>query len=106
MRQKSMSAIPERTARARRRTWRSVVLLVVVAVVGVLVAAQPASAAATDKWLIYAEAGFPSNCLDVTGGSTANSAIIQQYTCHEGTNQQWYMKSFGSTDYWQIQNVK
>jgi glucosylceramidase len=29
-------------------------------------------------------------CLDVTGRSTANGAVIQQWTCNGGTNQEWY----------------
>jgi hypothetical protein len=28
-------------------------------------------------------------CLDVAGGSTADHAVIQQFTCHGGANQRW-----------------
>ena len=28
-------------------------------------------------------------CLDVTGASTANSALVELWTCNNGTNQQW-----------------
>jgi hypothetical protein len=28
-------------------------------------------------------------CLDVTGRSTANGAVVQQWTCNGGTNQEW-----------------
>jgi hypothetical protein len=28
-------------------------------------------------------------CLDVTGASTANGALVTLYTCHGGTNQAW-----------------
>ena len=31
-----------------------------------------------------------NKCLDVTDRSTANGAIIQQYTCNGGTNQEWF----------------
>ena len=29
-------------------------------------------------------------CLDVTGRSTANGAVLQQWTCNGGTNQEWF----------------
>jgi len=39
----------------------------------------------------YTVVNLNSNkCLDVTGRSTANGAVIQQYTCNGGTNQEWY----------------
>ena len=39
----------------------------------------------------YTVVNLNSNkCLDVTDRSTANGAIIQQYTCNGGTNQEWY----------------
>jgi hypothetical protein len=34
-------------------------------------------------------------CLDVSGVSTANGAIIQQWTCGSGTNQRWRMQDMG-----------
>ncbi|MFJ3669007.1 RICIN domain-containing protein [Streptomyces sp. NPDC090106] len=38
-------------------------------------------------WLVKARA--TGECLDVNGGSTANSAAIITYTCNGATNQQW-----------------
>lgn len=39
----------------------------------------------------YTVVNLNSNkCLDVTDRSTANGAIIQQYTCNGGTNQEWF----------------
>ena len=29
------------------------------------------------------------NCLDITGASTANGALIEEWTCNGGANQQW-----------------
>ncbi|MBS2966867.1 RICIN domain-containing protein, partial [Actinocrinis puniceicyclus] len=28
-------------------------------------------------------------CLDVTGASTANGALVELWTCNGGSNQQW-----------------
>ncbi len=28
-------------------------------------------------------------CLDVTGASTANGAVVELWTCNGGSNQQW-----------------
>ncbi|MFI2431740.1 RICIN domain-containing protein [Streptomyces sp. NPDC018693] len=37
----------------------------------------------------YVRASHSGKCLDVKGGSVANGATVQQWTCHGGTNQQW-----------------
>jgi len=36
-------------------------------------------------------------CMDIVGGSLADQAVVQQYTCHGGPNQQWYLIPFGSS---------
>ncbi|WP_437954644.1 RICIN domain-containing protein [Sorangium sp. So ce119] len=28
-------------------------------------------------------------CLDVVSGSTADAAVVKQYSCNSGANQQW-----------------
>ncbi len=33
--------------------------------------------------------GINGKCLDITGGSTANGALIEEWTCNGGSNQQW-----------------
>ncbi len=33
--------------------------------------------------------GINGKCLDITGGSTANGALIEEWTCNGGANQQW-----------------
>ena len=39
----------------------------------------------------YTVVNLNSNkCLDVTGRSTANGAVVQQWTCNGGTNQEWF----------------
>ncbi|HKT05966.1 MAG TPA: RICIN domain-containing protein [Rugosimonospora sp.] len=40
-------------------------------------------------------------CADVTGGSTANSAAVIQYTCSGATNQQWRLQNLNN-GYYQI----
>lgn len=37
-----------------------------------------------------------SQCLDVTGASTASGALIEQYSCNGQTNQQWVLKPVGA----------
>lgn len=32
-------------------------------------------------------------CLDVVNASTADGANVQQFTCHRGANQRWYIRS-------------
>ena len=36
-------------------------------------------------------------CLDVTAASTADGAAVIQYTCGSGTNQQWQVRTVGSS---------
>ncbi|MEV0325841.1 RICIN domain-containing protein [Micromonospora echinospora] len=31
-------------------------------------------------------------CLDVSGGSTANGAPVQLWSCNNGSNQQWRLR--------------
>src|SRR3954453_20706122 len=38
-------------------------------------------------------------CADVAGVSTANGAIVHQWTCHGRANQQWTLKSVSSGVY-------
>ncbi|WP_448316483.1 RICIN domain-containing protein [Streptomyces sp. CO7] len=48
------------------------------------------------QWSVTASGGYvqlksraTGECLDVNGGSTANSAALITYTCNNGSNQQW-----------------
>jgi hypothetical protein len=43
-------------------------------------------------------------CLDVAGPSTANGAIVQQYGCHGGDNQLWYLDRNYTDGAWRIRN--
>ena len=44
-------------------------------------------------------------CLDVNGGSTADGANVQQWTCNGGTNQRWRVEDAGG-GYSRLVNVK
>ncbi|MBC9730383.1 RICIN domain-containing protein [Streptomyces sp. TRM68367] len=35
-------------------------------------------------------------CADVASSSTANGATLQQWSCHDGTNQQWTLRDLGN----------
>lgn len=35
-------------------------------------------------------------CLDVTGGSTASGALVEQYSCNGGANQEWILTPIGA----------
>ena len=43
-------------------------------------------------------------CVDVTNRSTANGALIQQWDCTRGSNQQWEIRALGQSGYFQIVN--
>jgi len=50
----------------------------------------------TQQWSVTTSGSYvllksraSGECLDVNGGSTANSAALITYTCNGGTNQQW-----------------
>ncbi|MFD5775054.1 RICIN domain-containing protein [Streptomyces fungicidicus] len=54
------------------------------------------ASATAQQWSVTATGSYVNvrsratgECLDVNGGSTANSAAIITYTCNGGTNQQW-----------------
>jgi Ricin-type beta-trefoil lectin domain-like len=34
-------------------------------------------------------AGIDGQCLDITGGGTANGALTEEWTCNGGASQQW-----------------
>ena len=38
-------------------------------------------------------------CLDVQGNNTNNGAVIQQFSCNGGQNQQWFLRSAGNGFY-------
>ncbi|WP_437995713.1 RICIN domain-containing protein [Sorangium sp. So ce185] len=38
-------------------------------------------------------------CLDVNGASTADGAVVHQWTCNGGSNQEWLLQSAGGGYY-------
>ncbi|MFE1322897.1 non-reducing end alpha-L-arabinofuranosidase family hydrolase [Kitasatospora phosalacinea] len=78
--------------RSSRRTRLPALLTAVVAAVAALAAmlvAGPAQAASTGA-LKSVSSG---RCLDVSGGSQTDGALLQIYDCWNGTNQQWTLTS-------------
>ncbi|MFC8722425.1 non-reducing end alpha-L-arabinofuranosidase family hydrolase [Kitasatospora sp. NPDC057198] len=79
--------------RSSRRTRLPALLTAVVAAVAALAAmlvAGPAAQAATTGALKSVSSG---RCLDVSGGSQSDGALLQIYDCWNGTNQQWTLTS-------------
>ncbi|MBX7267656.1 RICIN domain-containing protein [Micromonospora sp. Llam7] len=93
-----------RTAGTRRRGWRSGLAVVAAAVVaaGTLVAvnATGASAATVDTSAWYVLVNRQSGkALDVVGSATNDGARINQWTRHDGANQQWQFVDSGGGYY-------
>jgi len=89
----------------RRVKQSSVVLTSAALVAGVLSIAGPAEAATTAATGIPITIENSGKCMNVAGGSTANSAKVIQYTCvASATNDKWVVVPKGNDLYW-IQNV-
>jgi hypothetical protein len=98
----SASLVPK----SRRRN-RSIVALSALAAAAALVAApglataSPPSRAQTDSSSTFALqfhkaiANHSNQCLDVSGGSTADGAAVIQWPCHGGANQDWLLVPTG-----------
>jgi endoglucanase len=97
----------------RLRKWTvCMVTAMTAAAASVFVSTQPASAATSGPWVVDSRLipSGPWTCMEVTGGSTVNSAVAQMYTCHDDPNvymhQKWYMEEVPGTSYWRIKNAK
>jgi hypothetical protein len=97
----------------RFRKWTTYVVTVMTAgAASMFASAQPASAATSGPWVVISRLipSGPWTCMEVAGGSTVNSAIVQMYTCNDAPNvamhQKWYMEEVSGTYYWRIKNAK
>ncbi|MFG2087219.1 RICIN domain-containing protein [Spirillospora sp. NPDC048824] len=88
----------------RRRRWRSRLAAAVASTLAIsmLVAVNPAPAEAatvdTDAWYVLVNRNS-GKALDVSGSSTGDGARINQWTRHDGTNQQWQFVDSGGGFY-------
>jgi hypothetical protein len=84
---------------------RSAALLVMMVTVGVVVVPQAASAAVQGPYVMHPYPTFRDACIGVRGGSTSNSAVIEQQGCLPSAPQNWYFVDAQTTHYYRIQNA-
>lgn len=96
------------TTSTRLPNWTATVLAAaVLALVGMLSVPQSAAAAGevSGPWIVWSHPGYYNDsCMETAGRSTANSAIVQQYTCSGAAHQQWYWETMPG-GYVHIKNV-
>ncbi|MFC0113985.1 non-reducing end alpha-L-arabinofuranosidase family hydrolase [Kibdelosporangium aridum] len=97
-------AAPHRRDRARRSGWaRTLITLlatVLAAVTAVALNTSAASAATVDTSAWYVLVNRNSGkALDVSGVSTADGAVVHQWSRHDGANQQWQFVDSGDGYY-------
>lgn len=76
-----------------------------VASAGAVDPVRPAGVSAQLESYTPLVARHSGKCLDVSGASGSNGAYLQQYTCHGGLNQQWWLKPIiitGAGTYYEI----
>ncbi|MFB9683656.1 non-reducing end alpha-L-arabinofuranosidase family hydrolase [Amycolatopsis plumensis] len=96
---------PPRSARhhRHRRRWRAAITLlttVLAATTAVALAPNAAWAATVDPnaWYVLINRNS-GKALDVSGASTADGAVVQQWSRHDGANQQWQFVDSGNGYY-------
>ncbi|MGC7094241.1 non-reducing end alpha-L-arabinofuranosidase family hydrolase [Amycolatopsis lurida] len=99
-----LRAAPRRTGRIRRSRWGGalITLLATVLAASTAVAVNPgvASAATVDTTAWYVLVNRNSGkAMDVAGVSTADGAVVQQWSRHDGANQQWQFVDSGAGYY-------
>jgi Ricin-type beta-trefoil lectin domain-like len=90
--------------RLRRRATLASLMASVILVAAGLLTASPAAAAVTPYLFINNASHL---CMDVTGGSTADNARVQQWYCYDSPIQRWsmvYVKAVGATLYYELVN--
>jgi pectinesterase len=92
-----------RANRGRRRSrWLGLSAAVILASAGLALAVTLPSQAATTPvgaGVYTLASGASGKCVDVTGASTANSALLIQVACATGTDQQWRVVAQSSGQY-------
>ncbi|MET8759406.1 non-reducing end alpha-L-arabinofuranosidase family hydrolase [Lentzea sp. NPDC004782] len=86
--------------RPRRRRWAAALSIVLAAAGTVAIDASAASAATVDTnaWYVLVNRNS-GKAMDVASASTADGATIQQWSRHDGTNQQWQFIDAGGGYY-------
>jgi glycosyl hydrolase family 62/ricin-type beta-trefoil lectin protein len=93
-------AAPHRTDRVRRNRWAGALVTLLVATAAAVLNTSAASAATVDTSVWYVLVNHNSGkALDVSGASTADGAVIQQWSRHDGANQQWQFVDSGGGYY-------
>lgn len=97
-------AAPHRADRVRRGRWaRTLITLLATALAAsgaVVLNIDAASAATVDTSASYVLVNRNSGkALDVSGASTADGAVVEQWSRHDGANQQWQFVDSGSGYY-------
>jgi hypothetical protein len=93
-------AAPHRTDRVRRSRWAGALATLLAATAAVALDTSAASAATVDTNASYVLVNRTSGkALDVAGASTADGAVVQQWSRHDGANQQWQFVDSGGGYY-------
>ena len=99
-----MDSLRHRAAGFRRSRWKSALSAVLAAVVvaAVAVAFNPGAALAatvdTNAWYVLINRNS-GKAMDVAGASTADGAVVHQWSRHDGANQQWQFVDSGGGYY-------
>jgi hypothetical protein len=93
-------AAPHHTDRVRRSRWARALVTLLAATGAVVPNVGVASAATVDTSAWYVLVNRNSGkAMDVSGNSTADGAVVQQWSRHDGANQQWQFVDSGAGYY-------